>query len=145
MKPYWFACNNLRITNCSLSARSFVKSLISILRREMGLQSFTDSGLLILATSVMKEMFILSRLTSRLKKTLQSLQKSSLIICQHILTNKPLKPSFCQLSAACDSPNGDKIFYRMDSFCTVPLSFHRICTVAFICSMKNCSVECFSY
>ena len=73
IKPYWLAYKRSKITNCNLSASNSVKSLMSMFSREIGLKSLTVSGLFILATRVMKELLMLSRFTSKLKKASQSL------------------------------------------------------------------------
>jgi hypothetical protein len=57
------------MTTCNLSARILVRILILLFSREMGRKSFTDFGLLILGSKVMKEPFILSKSVLKSKKS----------------------------------------------------------------------------
>lgn len=91
MKPYWFLWTIHWMNSYILFSINLVINLIGVFSNEMGLKSFTLTGLLTLGISAMKVLMITSKTMSPSWKSWQSLCKSCLLICHHVLRNLPLK------------------------------------------------------
>ena len=92
IKPYWFLCTKEVMTSCNLLAKSLVTSFTDKFSKEMGLKSLTLEALSTFRMRVMNEELMLLRQILLLKKSLQMLWKSCLIIGQHFLMKSLLNP-----------------------------------------------------
>ena len=92
MNPYWFWWTRGIITLCSRSDMILVNSFKTEFRREMGLKSLTELGLLHLGIRVMNELLMAFRSRFPAKNSLQRSYMSFLIMCQHFLKNRWIHP-----------------------------------------------------